>query len=67
MTVPRLNSLNQLFKTAVSSLPLVGNIFSLWLVFFLMWAIMDLEVFGLTKWGTQGEQTRVVHPAFEPY
>ena len=53
--IQKLNSLNQLFKTAVSSLPAIGNIFALWLVFFLVWAIMDLEVFGLVKWGTQGQ------------
>ncbi|KAL7418234.1 Ion transport protein-domain-containing protein [Mrakia frigida] len=49
--IQKLNSLNQLFKTAVASLPIIGNIFALWLVFFFVWSIMDIEVFGLTKWG----------------
>lgn len=49
--VQRSNSLNQLFKTAVSSLPSIVSLFLLWLTMFLVWGIMLVEVFGLTKWG----------------
>ncbi|EIW77746.1 hypothetical protein CONPUDRAFT_167813 [Coniophora puteana RWD-64-598 SS2] len=48
--VQRTNSLNQLFKTAVASLPVVLSLLALWLVLFLFFAIMYMEVFGLTKW-----------------
>ncbi|SOV09675.1 related to CCH1 - Calcium channel (alpha subunit) [Ustilago sp. UG-2017a] len=44
-------ALNQLFKTAFASLPAILSLFLLWLTMFLVWAIMLLEVFGLTKWG----------------
>lgn len=37
-----------------ASLPAILNIFSLWLVLFLVWAIFYLEVFGLTRWRTYG-------------
>jgi len=30
------------------------NIFALWLVLFLAYAIFYMEVFGLTKWGSAG-------------
>lgn len=49
--VQRSNALNQLFKTAVSSLPSIASLFLLWLVMFLVWGIMLVEVFGLTAWG----------------
>jgi hypothetical protein len=49
--VQRNNALNQLFKTAVSSLPSIASLFLLWLVMFLVWGIMLVEVFGLTAWG----------------
>ncbi|KAF8962909.1 high-affinity cell membrane calcium channel [Flammula alnicola] len=49
--VQRTNSLNMLFKTAVSSLPAIFSLLGLWLVLFIFFAILFLEVFGLTKWG----------------
>ncbi|PWN44200.1 hypothetical protein IE81DRAFT_340250 [Ceraceosorus guamensis] len=49
--VQKNNALNQLFKTAVASLPAIGSLFALWLVFFITFAIMFVEVFGLTRWG----------------
>ncbi|TKY88115.1 hypothetical protein EX895_002825 [Sporisorium graminicola] len=49
--VQKNHSLNQLFKTAFASLPAILSLFLLWLTMFLVWAIMLLEVFGLTKWG----------------
>ncbi|GAA5872257.1 hypothetical protein JCM8547_004796 [Rhodosporidiobolus lusitaniae] len=50
----RNDSLNQLFKTAAASLPAILNIFALWLVLFLVWAIFFIEIFGLTRWGSAG-------------
>ncbi|KAH8919447.1 hypothetical protein BT69DRAFT_1246450 [Atractiella rhizophila] len=49
--VQKNNSLNQLFKTAVASLPAILNLFAIWLTLFLTWAIFYIEVFGLTRWG----------------
>ncbi|KAG9312662.1 Ion transport protein-domain-containing protein [Chiua virens] len=54
--VQRVDSLNQLFKTARASLPVILNLLALWLTFFLFFAIMYMEVFGLTKWYS-GENT----------
>ncbi|GAA6064276.1 hypothetical protein JCM10212_000978 [Sporobolomyces blumeae] len=51
--VQRNDSLNQLQKTAVASLPAILNIFALWLVLFLVFAILYIEVFGLTRWEPQ--------------
>ncbi|KAE9397917.1 hypothetical protein BT96DRAFT_1020456 [Gymnopus androsaceus JB14] len=52
--VQRTNSLNKLFKTAISSIEQVYLQFSslllLWLILFMFFAILDVEVFGLTKW-----------------
>ncbi|PWN36130.1 uncharacterized protein FA14DRAFT_160990 [Meira miltonrushii] len=48
--VQKNNALNQLFKTAISSLPSIVSLFLLWITFFLVWGIMLVEVFGLTKW-----------------
>ncbi|GAA5936334.1 DNA-binding ATPase [Sporobolomyces koalae] len=48
--VQRSDSLNQLQKTAVASLPAILNIFALWVVLFLVFAIFYIEVFGLTRW-----------------
>ncbi|EKM51356.1 uncharacterized protein PHACADRAFT_263446 [Phanerochaete carnosa HHB-10118-sp] len=50
--VQRTNSLNKLFKTAVASLPVILSLLSLWLVLFLFFAILYVEVFSLTKWST---------------
>lgn len=49
--VQKSNALNQLFRTAMASLPAILSLFLLWLTMFLVWAIMLIEVFGLTKWG----------------
>ncbi|KAK8858595.1 hypothetical protein IAR55_002824 [Kwoniella newhampshirensis] len=49
--VQRVSSLNQLFKTSVASLPAIGNLFLLWATIFIFYAILYLEVFGLTKEG----------------
>ncbi|CAA7264458.1 unnamed protein product [Cyclocybe aegerita] len=49
--VQRTNSLNMLFKTAVASLPVILSLLGLWLVLFIFFGILFVEVFGLTKWG----------------
>ncbi|TFK68921.1 hypothetical protein BDN72DRAFT_646515 [Pluteus cervinus] len=50
--VQRTNSLNMLFKTAVASLPVILSLLGLWLILFVFFAILFVEVFGMTKWGT---------------
>jgi len=45
------NELNQLFQTALSSLPSIANLMGLWIVFFLVWAILFVENFSLTRAG----------------
>lgn len=50
--VQRTNSLNKLFKTAVASLPTILSLLSLWVILFLFFAILYLEVFSMTKWNT---------------
>ncbi|THU96001.1 hypothetical protein K435DRAFT_778779 [Dendrothele bispora CBS 962.96] len=49
--VQRTDSLNKLFKTAVASLPAILSLLVLWFIFFMFFAILYVEVFGLTKWG----------------
>ncbi|TXT15853.1 hypothetical protein VHUM_00356 [Vanrija humicola] len=53
--VQRLDSLNQLFKTSIASLPAIGNLFLLWAVLFIFFAIVDVEIFGLTRQGGVAE------------
>lgn len=48
--VQRTNNLNKLFKTAMASLSVILSLLALWLVLFLFFAILFLEVFSLTKW-----------------
>ncbi|KAF8840292.1 hypothetical protein BDN67DRAFT_996862 [Paxillus ammoniavirescens] len=60
--VQRTDSLNQLFKTVTASLPVIMSLLGLWLILFLFFAIMYMEVFGTTKWysaetSTQNYQT----------
>ncbi|KAK7445064.1 calcium channel protein [Stygiomarasmius scandens] len=54
--VQRTDSLNKLFKTSVASLPAILSLLVLWFIFFMFFAILYVEVFGLTKWG--GAETR---------
>jgi hypothetical protein len=37
-----------------AALPTILNIFALWLILFLTFAIFYTEVFGLTRWGAHG-------------
>ncbi|KAH7908813.1 Ion transport protein-domain-containing protein [Hygrophoropsis aurantiaca] len=50
--VQRTNSLNQLFKTGMASMPVILSLLGLWLVLFLFFAIMYMEVFGMAKWNS---------------
>ncbi|KAG6837569.1 hypothetical protein H0H93_006983 [Arthromyces matolae] len=50
--VQRNNNLNMLFKTAVASLPVIFSLLGLWLILFIFFAILYVEVFSLTKWGS---------------
>ncbi|KAI0050088.1 hypothetical protein FA95DRAFT_1487881 [Auriscalpium vulgare] len=50
--VQRMNNLNKLFKTAVASLPVILSLLSLWIILFFFFAILFVEVFSLTKWGS---------------
>ncbi|KAK0201179.1 Ion transport protein-domain-containing protein [Desarmillaria ectypa] len=50
--VQRTNSLNKLFKTVMASLMAIVNLLTLWVVFFGFFAILYVEVFSLTKWGS---------------
>lgn len=49
--VRRNDSLNQLFKTSVASLPAILELLGLWVVLFIVYAIMANQVFGLSKVG----------------
>ncbi|OCH86932.1 hypothetical protein OBBRIDRAFT_890152 [Obba rivulosa] len=50
--VQRMNNLNKLFKTAVASLPVILSLLSLWLILFVFFGILFVEVFSMTKWNT---------------
>ncbi|KAJ4481205.1 Ion transport protein-domain-containing protein [Lentinula aciculospora] len=56
--VQRSNSLNKLFKTAIASLPSILTLLLLWLILFMFFAILDVEVFGLTKWQSGEDRDR---------
>jgi hypothetical protein len=52
LLIPRNNQLDQLFKTAAVSLPLIANLMATWFVLFLVFAIALTQAFGLTRFGT---------------
>jgi hypothetical protein len=58
LLIPRNNQLDQLFKTAAASLPLILNLLATWFVLFLTFAIALTQTFGLTKFG-EGEDVNV--------
>ena len=49
LVIPRNNQLDQLFKTAAASLPLISNLLATWFVLFLAYAIAMTQTFGLTR------------------
>ncbi|KAJ5147413.1 hypothetical protein N7526_000765 [Penicillium atrosanguineum] len=53
LLIPRNNQLDQLFKTAAASLPVIGNLLATWFVLFLVFGIAMNQTFGLTKFGSQ--------------
>ncbi|EXJ66309.1 uncharacterized protein A1O5_10461 [Cladophialophora psammophila CBS 110553] len=58
LLIPRNNQLDQLFKTAAASLPLIANLLATWFVLFLVYAIAFTQAFGLTRFG-QNESNNV--------
>ncbi|CAG8456859.1 12434_t:CDS:10 [Rhizophagus irregularis] len=44
--------MNQLFKNMIGSLPSILNLFAVWSIIFVVYTIMFMEIFGLTKFGT---------------
>lgn len=53
LLIPRNNQLDQLFKTAAASLPVIGNLLATWFVLFLVFGIAMNQAFGLTKFGNK--------------
>ncbi|KAK4937603.1 calcium channel protein [Elasticomyces elasticus] len=51
LLIPRNNQLDQLFKTAAASLPLIANLLATWFVLFLVYAIAFTQAFALTRFG----------------
>ncbi|KAL6830373.1 calcium permeable channel [Trichoderma sp. SZMC 28015] len=51
LVIPRNDALDQLFKTAAASLPVIGNLLATWFVFFLVFAIAMTQTFSLTRFG----------------
>jgi hypothetical protein len=52
--IPKNDALDQLFKTAASSLPTIASLLSIWLVLFVVYAIAFTQIFGLTRLGPNG-------------
>lgn len=50
--VQKTDSLNMLFKTSVASLPAILSLLGLWVIVFIFFAILNMEVFSMTKWGS---------------
>lgn len=55
LVIPRNDALDQLFKTAAASLPVISNLLATWLVLFLVFAIAMTQAFSLTRFG--GDET----------
>ncbi|TQS36328.1 hypothetical protein Golomagni_03227 [Golovinomyces magnicellulatus] len=58
LLIPRNNSLDQLFKTAGASVASIGNLLATWFVLFLVYAIALNQVFGLTRFGPNGDNNQ---------
>nr|KAG0004028.1 calcium channel protein [Entomortierella chlamydospora]KAG0014337.1 calcium channel protein [Entomortierella chlamydospora] len=52
--VPQNDKLNQLFTTMVASFKSIASLFSVWLIVFAVYAVMFMEMFGLTAYGPNG-------------
>ncbi|KAI8331328.1 Ion transport protein-domain-containing protein [Chlamydoabsidia padenii] len=57
--VQRNDALNQLFATMAASAYQIANVFAVWFVVLTTYAIMFMEIFGLTKYGTQASTEHV--------
>ncbi|KAI8096858.1 Ion transport protein-domain-containing protein [Halteromyces radiatus] len=57
--VQRSDALNQLFTTMAASAYQIANVFAVWFVVLTTYAIMFMEIFGLTKYGTQATTEHV--------
>ncbi|KAI9303230.1 Ion transport protein-domain-containing protein [Cunninghamella echinulata] len=57
--VQRSDGLNQLFTTMVASAYQIGNVFAVWFVVVTTYSIMFMQIFGLTKYGTQATTEHV--------
>jgi len=55
--IQKSDALDQLFKTAVSSLPTIASLLCIWMVLFIVYAIAFTQIFGLTKLGPNGTGT----------
>jgi hypothetical protein len=55
--IPKSDALDQLFKTAVSSVPTIASLLCIWLVLFVVYAIAFTQIFGVTKLGPNGTGT----------
>ena len=55
--IPKNDALDQLFKTAASSLPTILSLLCIWLVLFIVYAIAFTQIFGLTRLGPNGTGT----------
>ncbi|KAH7326761.1 Ion transport protein-domain-containing protein [Stachybotrys elegans] len=53
LLIPRNDALDQLFKTAVASLTVIGSLLATWLIFFLVFAIATTQAFSLTRFGME--------------
>lgn len=53
LIIPRNDALDQLFKTAAASLPVISNLLATWLVLFLVFAIAFTQSFSLTRFGEE--------------
>lgn len=54
LIIPRNDQLDQLFKTAAASFSPIANLLATWFVLFLVYAIAMNQIFGLTKFGEEG-------------
>lgn len=55
--IPRNDALDQLFKTAASSLPSIASLLCIWMILFVVYAIAMTQIFGLTRLGPNGRDT----------
>ncbi|RHZ83056.1 hypothetical protein Glove_99g372 [Diversispora epigaea] len=46
--------MNQLFKNTIGSLPSIFNLFAVWFIIFVIYSIIFMEIFGLTRYGPNG-------------